>query len=300
MTEIVWGWITAVDLFLIGTAGGAAIIASLALIFGKEKYVSLVETGSYIAPIFGILSIVTVIIDLGRFTDAPGNMLYTFSNYPNSMISLGTVLRILFIVIGLANAFLWIFRMDNVGNYWGRIVLGVIHGILGLSVTLYPGIMLSLARGIQLWNSPAFPWVLSVSSVLTGLALSALMGPVIGSVMPGLSSNLYESRSLIYGELTERLSLYLGITTLVEMVILVIYMASVTSAVGFQALMTSASFWVGFVFLGLVLPLVIYALGWLKVGLSESIRSIAIVTSFLLVIIGSLLGRYVLLLAAQL
>ena len=300
MTDIVWGWITAVDLFLIGTAGGAAIIAALALIFGKEKYSSLAETGSYIAPIFAILSIFSVIIDLGRFTDAPGNLLYTFSNYPSSMISLGTVLRILFIVTGLVNAFLWIFRKDSVGNYWGRMVLGGINGVLGLSVTLYPGVMLSLARGVQLWNSPVFPWVISVSSVLTGLALSALMVPIIGSVLPGLSSNLYESRSLLHGDLIERLSLYSGITTLVEMVIVVIYMAGVTNAVGFQAVMTSASFWGGFVFLGLLVPLVIYALGWLKVGLTGSIRSSAIMASFLLVIIGSILGRYALLLAAQL
>ena len=299
MTEIVWGWITAIDLFLIGTAGGAAIIAALALIFGKEKYASLAETGSYIAPIFGILSIFSVIIDLGRFTDAPGNMLYTFNNYPNSMISLGTVLRILFIVAGLVNALLWIFRKDSVGNYWGRMVLGAVQGVLGLSVTLYPGVMLSLSRGVQLWNSPAFPWVISVSSVLTGLVLSALMAPILGSVLPGLSSNLYESKSLLYGDLTERLSLYSGITTLVELVVVAIYLASVSGSTGFQALMTSALFWGGFVFLGLLLPLVIYALGWLKVGLSGSTLSGAIIGSFLLVIIGSILGRYALLLAAQ-
>ena len=85
MTEIVWGWITAVDLFMIGSAGGAAIVAGLAYLFGKGKFSSLAEAGSYVAPIFGILSIVTVILDLGRFTAAPGNILYTFSPAPRRL-----------------------------------------------------------------------------------------------------------------------------------------------------------------------------------------------------------------------
>lgn len=300
MTELVWGWITAVDLFIIGTAGGAAIAAGLAYLFGKGKLSSVAEAGSYIAPIFGVLSIVTVILDLGRFTAAPGNILYTFSNYPESMISVGTVLRIAFIVVGLVNALAWVFSGDGVGSRWTRKALGGVNVLLGLSVTLYPGVMLALARGVPLWSSPVFPWVITMSSVLNGLAISTLAVPVIGGLMPRLSSGLVETGSALTGELSRKLSLYSGVVTVVELVLVALYMTNVSGAVGFGSLMSSIVFWGGFVVVGLVLPLIIYAMGWLNVGLSGSMKTWAIYASFLLVIIGSLAGRYALLVAAQL
>ena len=300
MTEIVWGLITAVDLLMIGSAGGAAIAAGLAYLFGKGKFSSLAEAGSYIAPIFGILSIVTVILDLGRFTTAPGNILYTFSNYPDSMITVGTVLRVIFIVMSLFNALVWIFSGDGVGSRGARKVLGGVNVLLGFSVTLYPGFMLALARGVPLWSSPVFPWVLAMSSVLNGLVISALAVPIIGSLMPRLSNNLAEAGSALTGELSKRLSLYSGIVTVVELILVALYMSNVSGVPGYGSLMSSLVFWGGFVIVGLVLPLIIYVIGWLDVGLSGSLKTSVLYASFLLVIIGSLAGRYALLLAAQL
>lgn len=297
MTEIVWGWITAIDLFMIGTAGGAAVAAGLAYLFGKGKFSSLAETGSYIAPIFGILSIVTVILDLGRFTAAPGNILYTFNNFPDSMISVGTLLRIAFIVVGLINALAWIFSGEGVGSRWARIVLGGVNVLLGLSVTLYPGFMLALARGVPLWNSPVFPWMITMSSILNGLVISALAVPIIGGLMPRLSNNLVEAGSALSGELSQRLSLYSGIVTVVELILVALYMGNVSGVIGYGSLMSSLVFWGGFVVLGLVIPLIIYVMGWLDVGPSP--KTWMLYASFLLVIVGSLAGRYALLLAAQ-
>ena len=299
MTEIVWGWITAIDLFMIGSAGGAAIAAGLAYLFGKGKFSSLAEAGSYIAPIFGILSIVTAILDLGRFTAAPGNILYTFSNFPDSMISVGTLLRIAFIVVGLVNALAWVFSGDGVGSQWARMVLGGVNVLLGLSVTLYPGVMLALARGVPLWSSPVFPWVITMSSVLNGLVISALAVPIIGGLMPRLSNNLVEADSALSGELYQRLSLYSGVVTVVELILVALYISNVSGALGYGSLMSSLVFWGGFVVVGLVIPLIIYVMGWLDVGLSGSPKTWALYASFLLVIIGSLAGRYALLMAAQ-
>ena len=49
MVHVVWGWLTALDLFLIGTAGGAAIASGAVHILGKGKYDALAESGAYLS-----------------------------------------------------------------------------------------------------------------------------------------------------------------------------------------------------------------------------------------------------------
>ncbi|RJX16443.1 hypothetical protein CW703_01035 [Candidatus Bathyarchaeota archaeon] len=301
---LVWGWLTALDLFLIGTAGGAAIASGAAHILGKGEYDALAESGAYLAPILGLASILTVVLDLGRFTVAPANVLYAISHFPESMVSVGTILRVAFIAVAALNAILWLFRKETLINFVVRIICGAVNIVLGFTVTIYPGVMLAFAMGKPLWSSPVFPWVISVSGMLSGLVLSTFLIPVLGVFIPRLTPTLLEARrTVLIHKIPEKVSLYMSILIVIELTLASAYLGSISGIAGaataFANPLVSMFFFGGFIFVGLILPLVIYILERLRLGIPLSVWIILLYISFLLVAVGAVAARYSLLVAGQ-
>jgi len=63
--------------------------------------------------------------------------------------------------------------------------------------------------------------------------------------------------------------------------------------------LVSMFFFGGFIFVGLILPLVIYILERLRLGIPLSVWIILLYISFLLVVVGAVAARYSLLVAGQ-
>ncbi|RLI05024.1 hypothetical protein DRO26_03445 [Candidatus Bathyarchaeota archaeon] len=304
MVHVVWGWLTALDLFLIGTAGGAAITSGAVHILGKDKYNALAEAGAYLAPLLGLASLLTVMLDLGRLPVAPMNVLYVINHLPESMISLGTVFRVAFIAVATLNAILWFFRKETLVNLVVRIICGAVNMVLGFLVTIYPGIMLSFAMGKPFWSSPVFPWVISVSGILSGLVLSALSIPIIGVLVPRLTPALLEARrTVLIHKIPEKVGSCMSALIIIELVLVFVYLNSVSGTVGatvvFTNPMVSMFFWGGFIFLGLILPLIIFVLEKLRLGLPLSVWIFILYICFILVAVCAVAARYSLLVAGQ-
>ena len=305
MAHLVWGWLTAIDLFLIGSAGGAAIASGAAHILGKGEYDALAESGAYLAPILGLASLLTVMLDLGRLTVAPMNVIYVFSHLPVSMVSAGTVFRIFFIAVAALNAILWLFRKETLINYVVRIICGAVNVVLGFLVTIYPGVMLAFARGKPFWGSPFFPWVISVNAMLSGLVLAVFAIPIIGVFMPRLCPSLLEARrTVLIHRIPERAGLYMAILIVIDLAFTAAYLTSVAGTAQYTLLFTNfllfSMFWGGFIGLGLIIPLIVYLLAKLRLGIPLSVWILLLYLCFILVAVGSVSGRYALLAAGQL
>jgi formate-dependent nitrite reductase membrane component NrfD len=298
MAELSWGFILAAYLFMGGLAGGAYMVAALIDFFGKPKYKVLSKSGTYVSFLSILVGLVLLVFDLGRFEVNPLGALNAYMNFPTSIMSVGTWIITAFTIVSLLTSIIWYFQGSNLL----RKILEVIGFVLGVSTTAYTGLLLAFSRGRPFWASPFLPWTFTISGSLTGLVMAILMILVISLLMPGFSQDfkdLVDDRSL-FSELLIDSHRYIIILILVELglVILEIGLGHLGLIISFGSM--SISFF-GYLILGLLIPVGI-AYYIQKVGLleNESMLLSASILSFLFILIGGLLLRYVILTAGQL
>jgi len=299
MSELTWGPIMAGYLFLGGLAGGAYIVGALADLFKSEDYDVLSKSGTYISLISIIGGLVLLVLDLKRFEVAPLVILNAYRRFPNSILTVGTWVITGFTVVSLLTTVLWLLN----GNKLVRKILGVIGILLGLSTAAYTGLLLSFSRGTPFWSTPFLPWTFVISGMLTGLAVSLFMIPIIAIFMPRAFKDflaLFEQRSK-FSEMLGRLQRYVTVLILIELALVIIEIAT-----GHQMgiLLTgsgiSLAFYV-YLLLGLIVPLGIsYYLEKLKSGVNDGSIIMFSMSGYALVLIGGFLLRYVILTAGQL
>ncbi len=184
-----------------------------------------------------------------------------------------------------------------------RKILGVIGIILGLSTAAYTGLLLSFSRGSPFWSTPFLPWTFVISGMLTGLAVSLFMIPIIAIFMPRAFKDflvLFEQRSK-FSEMLGRLQRYLTVFILIELVLVIIEIIT-----GHQTgiLLTGSGISLAFyayLLLGLIVPLGIsYYLEKLKSGVNDGSIIMFSMSGYGLMLIGGFLLRYVILTAGQL
>lgn len=184
-----------------------------------------------------------------------------------------------------------------------RKILGVIGIILGLSTAAYTGLLLSFSRGSPFWSTPFLPWTFVISGMLTGLAVSLFMIPIIAIFMPRAFKDflaLFEQRSK-FSEMLGRLQRYVTVFILIELVLVIIEIIT-----GHQTgiLLTGSGISLAFyayLLLGLIVPLGIsYYIEKLKSGVNDRTIIMFSMSGYGLMLIGGFLLRYVILTAGQL
>lgn len=290
-----WGVLLALELFLTGLGAGSYIIGASLDLFGKKGWRKLSFAGALLSwPMIGA-GLVVLIIDVGRpELNKPSHLMNVFNNL-SSMMAIGATLLMAFLVVSLLTTALWIFR-------WQESLLRSIVEVagigLGFGVAMYPGLLLALARGVAFWTSPFLPWLFLVSALCTGLALVGMTETWIGRTLFPLFSTEGE-------DAIANLSKTLQTGLLIKMLLLVLYLGSVWGTKGIGTALTGplATFFWAAVVAGLLVPLAVERYG--ERTLEEtSLRDIAThrvlaTVSFILVLVGAVILRYVILIAGQ-
>ena len=299
MSEFPWGIVISAYLFLGGVAGGAYVVGAWSDLFGKDKYRTLVKSGIYTSIVAILLGLVFLVLDLGRFTVAPLSVLNAYLRFPESMMSVGTWTITVFTIVSLATALLWLLK----GNRLVIKVLEIVGMVLGFSTAAYTGILLSYARGMPFWGSPFLPWLFTISGISTGLALSALVIPIVAKFMPRLDQEFAEffEQQTTVSKLLKTVEEYDVVLVVLEILTVVIFLMTAGGTSGVSALMSgslSMFFW-AFLAVGLIIPL---GLGFYNTWMAKSEKTIIFnsLVGFILVLIGGFIIRYVVVIAGQL
>jgi len=243
-----WHWMLALYLFL-GGLGGA--IAALGI--GVDRYVKPNPRVGLIAALssFGLLILGTIILFLDLMQ--PLKAIWFWAN-PGSWIFLG-ILSLAATMVGcLLYALPYMKEWPVIGSIASQLAFlegwqrwtGFVSVACGVTVTAYTGFLLAASQGIALWHSAGLPVLFMVSAFSTGCAY----------MMLALWRTREEDKSVVHGFAKLDAAL-IG----VEIVVLIsIYNASVNTGaagVSVEALLGNSVFVVGFLLLGLLIPLAI-------------------------------------------
>lgn len=275
-----WGGIIAAYLFLGGLGGAVTAIAALHDLFFRKD----TETVDRRPTVFGVISglaalgvgTVLLLVDLLQ----PLKAILGVMNF-SSWITWG----ILFITFYMLFTVLYLAPYLNIltsvlGKY--QKVTGTAAAVFGALVALYTGFLVSSSPGIPFWNTPALPLLFLVSAFSTGVALM-MVYLALGKSRSDYGSNLLH--------LLERLDLGL---IMLELVILGAYanyarFGAEAAQMSMQFLLSSAGFTIGFLLLGLLLPLALEVWG---VGSRQHVSTSVVAVASLLVLLGGALLRF--------
>lgn len=299
MSELTWGYLMAGYLFLGGLAGGAYVVSALADLFKGDDYKVLSKSGCLVTLFSVVIGIVLLLLDLKRFEVAPLGILNAYRRFPASMVTVGTWILTGLALVSLVTCVLWYLG----GNRFVRKIVDVVGIVLGLSTAAYTGILLSYSRGVPFWGSPFLPWTFVISGTLTGLTMALLMIPVAAIFMPKAFKDfvsLYEKR-VQFSKMLRHTQKYITILIITELALVVLELATGHKAV--DLLLTGILSWTfyAYLLLGLFIPLGIsYYISKLKTLDKEGSILLFSNSSYVLILIGGFLLRYVILTAGQL
>lgn len=239
-----WGWRVAIYLFLAGVGSGSTLVG-LAYGFIFRYLPTVVKVGLAMGPPLVIFGCLFLVFDLGR----PFVSYLTPEHARHSWISRGILILSAFIMTGLIHSALWIWPWQVIADFsWTWIILGTINIVLSLLVSIYTGLLLGYTS-IPFWNTPILPILFLASSVSTGISAIVL---ITVHVLGGMASAkevswlLNIDVAVILGEMVVVTLYFYG------MKLITVARVSVMKII-FGAL--APLFWIGFVLIGLVIPM---------------------------------------------
>jgi formate-dependent nitrite reductase membrane component NrfD len=249
-TERAWGWPIALDLFLAGLGGGIVIVSTVAdLFFGTGD---LFLAASFAATVLLAIGASLLVFELGR----PFEFHRVFSRQ-KAIMTVGAYMLGLLIAVSFAYAtFLFSFLPWHAIEGL-RQVVAAIGLLLGVGVVVYTGVLPASMKSRPFWHGPALPVLFMVSAISNGIAVQYLLVHVLSS---GRDVTVAE------GLLT---AANIGLLV-AEVIVLFIYVLTMRVSSAPPAAQAANSwlkgrqrlaFWVGLVGIGLIAPLVLYAVG---------------------------------------
>lgn len=250
--EIHWHWLVVIYLFLGGLGAGAYLTSFAAETGWLGNNSSLKRVGYYIGgPIVGIGTLLLV-FDLGQGFNKPWLLWRLITNL-NSLMTWGTIILAVFIVVGMLKGFL---------TYINRPVWSIITwsgAILAVATGAYTGFLVSVIAAIPFWDSAIIPVIFFISALSTGMSLTVLLSSILEKA-PSENKGREDLTHII-----------LIVTELVAVAAFIGIMAS--GANGLVAQKSAAliingkyalQFWGVFIGLGLVFPLTVYIIQYLR------------------------------------
>lgn len=265
-SEVAWGQLIAIYLFLAGVAGGAFLTASLTDLFSKKQYPTVIRSGATIAVVAIMLGLGLLVLDLGR----PLSFWKLLLNVNmGSVMSIGVFIVSGFTALSVVYGYLiWsaaaaqkkiLMRSANVevaalsvgkGIQAMRKPVAALGVLFSLATATYTGFLLSDVTTNNFWNTgffgidaiPFLPILFLVSAISAGLA-ATLIGACRG------------------GDLTAYKKIDM-VLIIVEIVLIAILYLSV-EPIFFSGSMATL-FWLGVVSVGLIVPLLLSIYGIAK------------------------------------
>jgi len=184
-----------------------------------------------------------------------------------SWMARGFIFMLLFIGFG---------AIQLIFSYWlpgttGEVVFMVIAGIMAFLVAIYTGFVMNYVNGIQLWNSALLPLLFILTGVLDGLALVMAVGMLGGNF------------DIVAAEAASRVLLI----TAAALIAIYLWSATYMGPAGRQSVMklirgsVAPILWIGVVFFGIILPVVISLSTYFAGEVSASLLIIAIISEMI-------------------
>lgn len=318
--EIHWNAFIVFYLFMAGVSAGAFFVSGLATYLGGERYKRISRIGALLAPWPVMLGLGALIFDLTK----PLEFWWLFLTVQyTSPMSIGAWLLTLFTIVALVYFALWLPRpwrdlvrvpqrrqdlfkprawqaLDQAQINTARRVVAAIGAPISIGVGMYTGVLLGAVPARPLWNTPIVAQLFLVSAISTGAAavllIAALRRPKAGH------DYLHDERRFLVS-----LDVML---ILVEIFIVVPFflhqaLSTWSSSSSLQILLGgpyTALFWLGFAFLGLLVPLAIegfelFPVIWKEQAVRYSRLWAGMAAA--LVLIGGAVLRYVIVFAGQ-
>jgi len=249
-TERAWGWPIALDLFLAGLGGGIMIVSAVAdLFFGTGN---LFLPASFAATVLLAMGASLLVFELGR----PFQFLRVFSGQ-KAIMTFGSYLLSVLIVVSFAyGTFLFSFLPWHAIEGLRQVVAAV-GLLLGIGVAIYTGVLPASMKSRPFWHGPALPVLFMVSAISNGIAVQYLLVHVLSSGSDvAVAEGLLTAANIVL--------------LVVELIVLFIYVLTMRASAAPPAAQAAnawlkgrqkLAFWVGLVVIGLIAPLVLYAVG---------------------------------------
>jgi polysulfide reductase chain C len=318
--EFHWGLLVVNYLFLAGISAGAFVTSSFASYLGSKRYQNLARLGAFVAPFPVAIGTGLLILDLGN----PLNFWRLFMTIQfTSPMSIGTWFLTGFLLVTLVYAFLWL--PDGLRNFlrfprsradlgfperWEPIGISMVSKArravaalgfpISLGVGIYTGILLGAVPARPFWNTPMTAQLFLFSAMSTGAA--TLM--VVNALLPRrfASSEPEAERRFVVS-----LDVVLIILEIFMVIPFILHHAlSTWSSASSISLIVggpfTAAFWVGFIGLGITVPLVLEVLELYPLvlkGVVERHGRVLTLASGGLVLAGGFLLRYIFVYAGQ-
>ncbi|MFC1904330.1 NrfD/PsrC family molybdoenzyme membrane anchor subunit [Chloroflexota bacterium] len=272
-SKLIWGLKVTFYLFLGGVGSGALGLTAFLNLIYKGQYDQVNNVGAWIGLLAVAIGVLLLMADLG----VPSRSWRLVFNR-DSMISIGSIILSLFLLIAGASVSLSLSFFPWYGDYAVSQTVGILGVILAFATAAYTGLLLGVVKARPFWNTPLLPILWVVSSISAGIASVTLMSTLF-------AVNLRWDQTVLLG----RVEMYLLVAELVMigLYLLVMHNSAPVAARSVYLLVKgrlSLTFWIGLVVLGLVLPLVIY--------LGNLGGPIIFIADFM-VLIGAFLLRYI-------
>jgi len=292
-----WGMIIAWYLFLAGVSAGAYLTAHV--ISKKFPFATTIrKTGYYLAPPLLAIGLLLLIFDAEAGILHPLRFIYLLKNIPNSMMTNGTYIISIFMLITLYQAWKE-YKQKEVNKWFGR--LGVLFAI---GTAAYTGLLIGVVNAVPLWNNSILPVLFTVSAISTGIAATVL------------TASTFDRKACYNLSWLKKTHLSL-ITLELFLIFIMFYMTSSVNEVAYQSVQSilvgqwSLLFWIGLIGSGLLIPMLIEGMELyhlrqvsrpqnLEVSATSTGKPslLPIIVTELGVLIGGFILRYIVLVAA--
>lgn len=257
--QSIWGWQPALYLFLGGMGAGAFIMAAVLYLIDQKRHAKIVCVSMWASAVSLGVGLLLLLSELTQ--PARGLLMWqSFSHFTSWMTYGAWGAFAAIAVFGLSA----VLAMEKTRKRFvrARKALAVVGIALGLFVAVYTGMLLMMAPGVPLWNTPLLPFLFAVSGVDTGVALVEVVAVLLAKKDP------LASRARV---LMERIVVFLVV---VECVVLSAFLLAMMSGEGSAAAAAGARsaemlamgvlapyFWGLVVLCGLALPLAMAVAG---------------------------------------
>jgi len=265
----VWGWMLAVDFFLAGMGGAMLVIAGLTHFIWGIQQISILA--AIAAPIFISMGAGLLILELGR----PFQGWRVFIK-PKAILTIGAWNMLLAIGFGFLYASCFIPGIPWKDAVSLQNISAGLSAFTGLVVAIYPGILLGRHKARPFWTGPGMVVLFFTSSLVTGFAAHQLSDMIVRPAE---------------GNITKYLPWAIAILLIFQVIIWFSYLFvkySGTTEREQKSILTwvtgdlSILFWIGFAFLGTLLPFILTLTG----------RFLAVAIADILIIAGGALMRW--------
>lgn len=265
--ELYWGLPVISYLFLAGVGAGALTVSASVYLrggggaFGGSHF-SVGRYGAFLAPLPVIIGCALLVFELASFQAGHWfKWLNLYRTITLSPMSIGTWLLTLFIIVSLVYAYTF-WRPDAApGDRYDalRKTLAWISVPLGIGVAVYTGVLLGAMPARPFWNSPILAMLFLLSSLSTGVAILILARTLTRRKAAEAAAGQYHESSYL---LTASDVLLIGFELLIVFLFLMFAHLTVGNVRDAVAVVLPGGtmaplFWIGFVLVGLIVPVII-------------------------------------------